>query len=422
MARFIYSLLLYLLSPLVFIHLWLRGKKAPEYRKRLSERLGFYAQKATTQSVVFHCASLGEVIAATPMIKKLQQQQELNIVLTCNTPTGSAQIKKTFGDTVKHVYLPLDFCGAVARFLTHFKPNVLIILETELWPNLITTAKKRNIPVLLLNARLSEKSMRGYQNVKPLTHAILSGISHIAAHNQTDAERFVALCYPQSQLTIPGSIKFDVSLSASTCDHANSFRQSLGPRPFIWIAGSTHEGEDAQLLDAHQQLCCSIPNALLILVPRHPERFDTVADLVHQRSFKLSRKSHHPSSSQLTTCQVLLGDTLGELSTLYGGADTAFIGGSLIERGGHNPLEAAAFGIAVLTGPHTFNFNDVYQGMFANQACKLVTNSHNLADTLLVLANNPAQTKKMGQAALHFVKQNQGAVDHCITLISHYLD
>ena len=422
MARIVYSLILYILSPLVFAHLWHRGKKNPAYRQRLTQRLGFYRQAKQQATIVFHCASLGEVIAATPLIKHYLAIQPLQVVVTCNTPSGSEQIKHTFADAVTHVYLPLDLPIAVKRFYRHFNPKLVVIFETELWPNLIYFATKFESQVLLLNARLSEKSARGYQRFAFFTQYIFKKLAYIAAHSQDDAERFISLGVKPEKICVTGSIKFDIQLNSQTKQKANELKISLSSHPFIWVAGSTHEGEDEIILRAHQALLAHQPQALLILVPRHPERFDQVAQLIIDNKLSYLRRSQPTSSFEDENLHVLLGDTMGELQTLYGCANVAFIGGSLIQRGGHNPLEAAAFSCAIITGQHTFNFQQVYQGLFEHHACLQCDNESDLSEHLIQLYNQPARQQQLGLAAHQFVLANQGALSQSVDLINKFLD
>ena len=422
MARIVYSLILYILSPLIFAHLWHRGKKNAGYRQRLAERLGFYNQTSQQETIVFHCASLGEVIAATPLIKRYMERHPfLQVVITCNTPTGSEQIKHTFSDTVNHVYLPLDFPFAVKRFYRHFNPKLVVILETELWPNLIHYATKQHCKVLLLNARLSEKSAQGYQKVASFTQHIFKDIGYVAAHSQQDAERFIKLGVEPEKISVTGSIKFDIQLNEQTKQHAIDLKNTFKSHPFIWVAGSTHEGEDEIILRAHQALLAQQPHALLILVPRHPERFDRVAQLIADNNLTYLRRSQTSSFAEVKS-QVVLGDTMGELQTLYGCADVAFIGGSLIPRGGHNPLEAAAFRCAIISGQHTFNFQQVYQGLYDHQACLQCENQTDLSEHLIQLNTQPERQQQLGHAAHQFVLANQGALSHSLDLIYKFLD
>jgi len=421
MARFFYSIILYLLSPLILLHLWLRGNKAPAYRKRWHERLGFIkSHNIKKQAIVFHCASVGEVVAATPLIKKVQLEYPNNsIVIACNTPTGTEQIKRSFLDTVEHVYLPLDFPCATARLIKYLQPKMICILETELWPNLIATSKKNNIPVLLLNARLSEKSLKGYKKVASLSKSIMQGITQLAAHDESDASRFIELGLDRDKVITTGSIKFDITINQNTLAQVSNIKQQLIHKQPIWIAGSTHPGEDELLLKIHQSLLKMHPNALLILVPRHPEQFNKVATLITDANLSFERKS---SLSNECKAQVLLGDTMGELGVLYGAAQCAFIGGSLIERGGHNPLEASAYGIPVITGPHIFNFLHVYPELLQAKGCLKVNSIEQITPILQQIFNDESYRNNIGQQGALFVKNNQGAIKKTVDIIASHLN
>ncbi|MEH6815838.1 MAG: lipid IV(A) 3-deoxy-D-manno-octulosonic acid transferase, partial [Pseudoalteromonas distincta] len=367
MARIFYSFALIIISPLIVFYLYiLRGKKNQGYRAHFKERFGFVGKSlftVKTKPLVFHCASVGEVLAATPLIKALQKvHPNLNILITCNTPTGREQILNQFKNSVACSYLPIDFPFATARFLKRIKPQALCILETELWPNLMAISHKKNIPVLVINARLSEKSQQGYQKVAKLTHIIMRSITVLASHNKTDAKRFIELGLETSKSHVTGSIKFDITPSEEQLAKVLNLKQLYNSNEdnnderFVWVAGSTHPVEHELVLLAHQELLKKQPNALLIIAPRHPEQFDKVAELLTQSPLSFSRRSQNNYNNE----QVLLADTLGELQCLYGAANVSFIGGSLIRRGGHNPLESAAFSVGVITGPHTYNFDHVY--------------------------------------------------------------
>ncbi|MBD1581557.1 lipid IV(A) 3-deoxy-D-manno-octulosonic acid transferase [Pseudoalteromonas sp. S16_S37] len=418
MARLLYSLLLALLSPFIFIYLYgIRGKKNAGYRQHFLERLGFYNKQLAQHAVVFHCASVGEVLAATPLIKAFQKTYpNEHLIVTCNTPTGRAQIKQSLGSEITLCYLPIDFYYATARFINRLQPKLLLILETELWPNLFAHAKERGCIVQVLNARLSEKSFRGYKKVAPLSKFIMQNIDVLASHNLQDAERFIALGLAPNKITVTGSIKFDIQLSDTEKAAANELKTLFAKRP-VWVAGSTHPGEHEQVFSAHQKVLAVHPNALLIIAPRHPEQFAKVDELLTCSSLSHSCRS----KSFDNKCQVLLADTLGELKMLFGSADVAYIGGSLIERGGHNPLEAAAFSVPILTGPHTYNFAHVYPELLALKGALVVNNSDELAASIIELFSDATKRAALGMNALDCLTRNQGAIDKTLTLISHHL-
>ena len=423
MARFFYSLILYLLSPLITFYLYvLRGKKNAGYRVHFAERFGFISvnnRLRNNPTIVVHCASVGEVLAATPLIKKLQKQQpNYSIILTCNTPTGREQIHANFKDSVQCVYLPLDFPCATARFLKKLQPSLLCILETELWPNLLAKSEQLDIPVLVLNARLSAKSQQGYKKVAPLTRTLMNSISALASHNQDDATRFIELGLDAEKVQVTGSIKFDITPTAEQLLKVDNLKTQYNNQRFIWVAGSTHPIEHELILTAHQHLLNVAPDALLVIAPRHPEQFDKVAVLLNDSPLSFSRRSQNNYQNE----QVLLGDTLGELQCLYGMANISYIGGSLIERGGHNPLESAAFSVGVLSGPHTYNFNHVYPELIKLGGCILVNDVTSLTEQLIKLYQQPVFCQQLGLHAAQCVANNQGAIAKTINIINKYLE
>ncbi|MEO2267052.1 lipid IV(A) 3-deoxy-D-manno-octulosonic acid transferase [Pseudoalteromonas sp. YIC-656] len=420
MSRFFYTLILTLLMPLVWLYLYgLRGRKNPGYREHFTERFGFTKARG---DIILHCASVGEVLATAPLIKALlNDESHYTLVISTNTPTGREQINQLFANEIAtqrvHVtYLPFDLPLSQRRFVRRSQAKLLAIIETELWPNLLHSAKTAGLSTLVINARLSEKSAQGYARVAPLTHAILNDIDLLACHHQDDGERFVALGLAPEKLTITGSIKFDISVSEMQREQALNERQCLGERP-IWIAGSTHPGEPEILIAAHNKVRESFPDAVLIVAPRHPEQFDKVAQLLGELGVTFSRRSQDAYQGEA----VLLADTLGELTMLYGTADVAFIGGSLITRGGHNPLEACAHGIAVLSGKHTFNFDHVYPALIEQGGARFV-DEQTLATELLDLLQDTQTRTQMGQQGLEVVKQNQGAIARTVTLIKGTLN
>ncbi|CAD2226794.1 3-deoxy-D-manno-octulosonic-acid transferase (KDO transferase), family GT30 [Pseudoalteromonas sp. 3J6] len=423
MARIFYSLALIIISPLIVFYLYvLRGKKNAGYRAHFKERFGFISRAlfSNNKPVVFHCASVGEVLAATPLIKALQHEQpQLNILITCNTPTGREQVTAQFKQSVAVSYLPIDFPIATTRFLKRVKPQLLCILETELWPNLMANAYKQNIPVLVVNARLSEKSQQGYEKVAQLTRSIMQSITALASHDKTDANRFIELGLLAKKSHVTGSIKFDITPTTAQLDKVASLKQYYKKAErFIWVAGSTHPIEHEFILAAHQQLLETHPDALLIIAPRHPEQFDKVAELLTHSNLSFSRRSQKNYNNE----QVVLADTLGELQYLYGAANISFIGGSLIRRGGHNPLESAAFSVGVLTGPHAYNFDHVYPELIKLKGAHVVENTDELVLALLRLIKNTKACDILGSKAAQCVAKNQGAIAKTLAIITPYLE
>ena len=410
MNRTLYTLLLHLALPLIVLRLYLRGRKAPAYRQRIAERFAFRLPALQPSGIWVHAVSVGESIAAAPMIRALRERHpELPITVTCMTPTGSERIRALFGDSVQHCYLPYDLPWVAARFLGRVRPKLAVIMETELWPNHIHQCATSGIPTVLANARLSEKSARGYARFAGLTRPMLAEMNWIAAQTEAEAERFRQLGARPDCVSVTGSIKFDLTIDPELKVRAQALRASWGAdnRP-VWIAASTHAGEDEIVLAAHRQLLAAQPDSLLILVPRHPERFDAVHALSLREGFSTVRRS----SGQLVgdADQVLLGDTMGELLFLYALADLAFVGGSLVPNGGHNLLEPAALGLPVLSGPHLFNFLDIAAQLRAEGALLELTDDNELTLQLRQLLASPRERQRRGSAALAVLRANQGAL------------
>jgi 3-deoxy-D-manno-octulosonic-acid transferase len=421
LALFFYNLFLIVLFPLILLRVAFRAIKTPDYRDRIGQRFGIFSGESNdTRTIWLHAVSVGEVVAAAPQIRTLLQDYPSQpLLVTTMTRTGYRQLQKLFPENVKHVYLPYDFRWAVKRFLTCFQPSIAIIMETEIWPNLYIECAKREIPVILVNARLSERSAKSYRRFSNLTHQVLSAIDHIAAQHQSDAERFIELGLKPERVSVTGSIKFDLDLPADLQEQATQLRSSLGVHRPVWIAASTHEGEDEIILQVHQNLLKLYPQTLLVLVPRHPERFDRVAQLCRTLNLQVVRRQLSEDCQPST--QVYLGDTMGELLLLYGSADIAFVGGSLVAVGGHNPLEPAALGLPILCGPHIFNFEDITQRLIAEHACTQVQNHQQLYTEIQRLIEDPSLRQSMGRKASHFVDANRGSLEKINTIVKSYL-
>ncbi|RRZ87823.1 lipid IV(A) 3-deoxy-D-manno-octulosonic acid transferase [Erwinia sp. 198] len=416
----IYSVLLYLIQPLIWLRLWLRGRKAPAYRKRWAERYGYCKGKVKPDGILLHSVSVGETLAAVPLVRALRHRYPtMPITVTTMTPTGSERAASAFGKDVHHVYLPYDLPGSMNRFLDNVSPRLVIIMETELWPNMIAQLHARKIPLVIANARLSERSAKGYGKLGKFMQRLLQKITLIAAQNQEDGERFVALGLKRSQLAVTGSLKFDISVTPELAARAVTLRRQWAPRRPVWIATSTHEGEESIILAAHRKLLARFPALLLILVPRHPERFDTARDMTQKAGFSYTLRSSGEIPSSST--QVVIGDTMGELMLLYGIADLAFVGGSLVERGGHNPLEAAAHAIPVLMGPHTFNFKDICAKLQQADGLITVNDADSLDKEIGTLLTDEDYRLYYGRHAVEVLHQNQGALQRLLQLLEPYL-
>ncbi len=422
--RALYSLLLTLSLPLLVARLWWRGQRLPAYRQRIAERFGAVTRAAqqldpAKPTLWIHAVSVGETIAATGLMEQLLATQRFNLLVTTTTPTGSERLLASFAGRVVHVYAPYDVPWLVGRFLRAMRPSAYVVMETELWPNTLAACRCAGIQVLLANARLSAKSARGYARFAGLSREIMANLSGVAAQNAVDGQRFMDLGLAPDKLQITGNIKFDASLAPATLAAAAQLKTSFNGRPVV-IAGSTHEGEEAMLLSAFAQLRTALPNALLILAPRHPDRFESVAQLCIERGFTLAKRSNPlPLTPDVA---ILLGDTLGELTLLYGTADVAFIGGSLIQRGGHNMLEAAIWGIPVLSGPWVFNFQTIADSLAAAGGLAGVHTAEDVVSAWLELLGNPVLRAERGAKAQAYVEQNRGALERLVTMVNRLLN
>lgn len=421
--RWFYSGLLYIATPLIWGWLWLKGRNNPDYRRRWQERVARRWETGQapmkTGGLLVHCASVGEFLAAKPLIERvLDSQPDRNLLITCTTPTASALITKALGSRVQHCYLPIDTPAAITRFLERFRPTGIVLMETEVWPNLILQAHKRGVPVGLINGRLSERSLKGYLRFDKLMRPVWSSLTLCAVQNDTIAERFRELGVTDQALDVSGNLKFDVIISPAVRAETEQLKSLIGHRE-IMVAASTHEGEEQIILDAWSRICRTRPQALLILVPRHKERFREVASLVEKHNFDfVTRSSGRPV---LESTQVLLGDTMGELMIWFGIARIAFVGGSLIERGGHNPLEPMAYGLPVLSGRNVFNFEQVYKQLDARQAVRWVQDTDSLHDTVLGLLQNTETAQTIGAQAQQIFGRHRGATARTQMLIEQML-
>lgn len=415
MMRRLYTALFCLLLPLVQLRLLWRSLKSPDYRRRWAERFGRFPAPGIGDSIWIHAVSIGEVQAAGPLAKRLlESHPDIPLVITTTTPTGSAQVRKLFGDRVHHVYFPYDVPFAIDGFLDRMRPRLLLMMETEIWPNLLAICEQRGITTILANARLSQRSARGYARLGRFAQQTFSRIGMVAAQGPADAERFLALGVGPGRVRITGSIKFDIKLPASLNERAEVLRRQWGGRP-VWVAASTHEGEDEPLLEAHREIRRMHPDALLVLVPRHPERFERVAQLCRRMGFGTERRSSGRPCSPRT--EVFLGDTMGELALFMAASDVVFVGGSLVPVGGHNILEPAALGVPILFGPHMFNFALISRMMLEAGAAIQVENRDQLAAIVGDWFGDASRRARIGEAGRRLVEENRGAVDRLLDLV-----
>ena len=402
-----YSLLLLLLSPVILWKIIGFKRRYPNYRLAQAFGLG----PKVEADLWIHCASVGEVLAVRPLVLAWQKKQPTGrLLITTVTPTGAEQVAKSF-PLAQHKYLPVDWRFAVMLGLSRIQCPHLWIVETELWPNLLRQAKRQNLTVDVINARLSERSFRQYQRFSLVSKPLMSLPDRFFAHAEDDAQRLKQL--GAKQVLVTGNVKFDLTLSDEVIHCA--WREQISSS-FVWIAASTHEGEDGLFLEAHAQLLKQCPDALLLIVPRHPERFEQVFQQARQCFTKVARRSSH-SLTTWSDHAVVVGDSMGELLQYYQASDVAFVAGSMIERGGHNPIEAALLAKPVLVGPHTFNFKDITEQLVTAGGALRCDNLAELQEDLNALAANPTNGVLQGQKALAFAQQNQGAVERILSQI-----
>ena len=414
--RWFYSLLLIIVFPFFFYSLYKSKLNKPKFGKRWKEHFGFTPKSKHKKNapIWIHAVSVGEVLAVTPLIRSFKTQNPtVSIIITTTTSTGAAEAEK-LEELVEHRYMPLDFLFAVKGFIKAIQPKALFIMETELWPNTLHCCQINNIPVTVINARLSARSEARYKKFPLVFSLLLKNINFILAQTKQDAQRFVNLGLAEQQVSVTGSIKFDIKVTEKQLTQASSLRHFIGQEREVWVAASTHKGEDEQLLKAHQQLLSTTPNALLILVPRHPERFLSVKALAENSGLSVITRSSQQAVTNET--QVYLGDSMGEMMVLLGAADICFIAGSLIgdKVGGHNLLEAAALKKPILNGPSYFNFKQITEQLVELGACKICQNSNEIAHSLTLLFNNKQMRQTQGEIAFSFVQQNQGALQKTI--------
>lgn len=423
-TRALYTSMLAVLSPLLLYGLYRRRPNKPTFGPRWKEHFGFtppLSETNGTQPIWIHAVSVGESIAAIPVIKAIKAQSpEQTIVVTTTTSTGAEQISK-LGNLVEHRYMPIDFTWCVRGFLRAIRPSTMLIMETELWPNTLATVHNARVPVIVMNARLSARSASRYAKFQPVFNMIAPNLSHLLCLHQDDAERFASLGIPANRLSVTGSVKFDIQIEPALREQSQQLRQQLGDARPVWIAASTHKGEDEQILEAFKAVKHQHPECLLILVPRHPERFDSVADLCLSQQLSCIRRTSAQTVDDTT--DVYLADTMGEMLLLMGAADVTVMCGSLIgdKVGGHNMLEPAALAKPVLTGPSYYNFTDITQQLETAGALAVCNNAEQIGKRLTALLSDPAQCQRMGKAAVKVVQQNQGAVAKTLAVIDQQL-
>ncbi|WP_060983199.1 lipid IV(A) 3-deoxy-D-manno-octulosonic acid transferase [Vibrio splendidus] len=414
LIRLIYTLILSLASPLLLYGLYKSKPGKPNFGRRWKEHFGITPQTQGKSPIWIHAVSVGESIAAMPIIKQLKlRDPNQAIIVTTTTSTGAEQLEK-LGDLVEHRYMPIDFSWCVRGFLKTVQPKQMLIMETELWPNTLHCVAKAGIPISVLNARLSERSCQRYAKFQSVFTLLAKNLSQVLCQYPSDAERFVRLGLDKASVHVTGSIKFDIEVSSEQIEKGRALREQVGFERDVWIAASTHQGEDEIVLDAHRQLLKDNPRALLMIVPRHPERFNQVSELAQEHGFNtITRTSQQPITPEV---EVYIADTMGEMLVLLGGADVCFMGGSLVgdKVGGHNLLEPAALQLPLLNGPSYFNFGEITDKLLEANAVVICQDSQDIAGQLQQLCKQSELRKTKGLAAYQVVEQNRGALDNTL--------
>jgi 3-deoxy-D-manno-octulosonic-acid transferase len=418
--QFFYNLLVYILY-LPYIGYWfVRGIANRSYWDRIGERIGI-GYPRLERCIWVHAVSVGEVVAAVPLIRALHSiYPDRPLLVTTVTPTGAARVVATFGDEVHHTYIPFETPHVINRFFESTRPELALILETEIWPNLYRGCGVRNIPLVLVSARISPRSVRGYRRLLPLFRETLSHGIIIAAQSETDAQRFLSLGASPERTRVTGNIKFDIQLPDDLPAKGKELRRDLfGDRP-VWIAASTHEGEEEAAIEAHKLLLKRHPEALLVLVPRHPQRFASVRDLVARSGLNVVARTEDRAAT--TDTDVYLGDTMGELTLLYAASDVAFVAGSLVPIGGHNLLEPAALGLPLVSGPHNYNAQDIADMFIETGACRVVDDGAGLAEAVGDLLADPARAAELGKIGRQILERNRGALARLLEMVKPLVD
>jgi 3-deoxy-D-manno-octulosonic-acid transferase len=415
-----YSAIFFLIIPFILLRLLWRSIKAPAYRERWRERFGYYDRYFPKDVIWFHAVSVGEAEAVFPLVRRLQQQfPQEKILITTTTPTGSARVRVVLGETVEHVYLPYDVPSIVRRFMCRFKPKLAVIMETEIWPNLFAYCGENGIPLYVINARLSKKSARGYRKIASLIRPVLANVKQVAAQTQDDAERFIAIGAKPGQVIVVGNIKFDLVIPSEIIKQGKQLKAEAFGCRFIWLAASTHKGEEQIFLDVYKELKPKIPELLLLIVPRHPERFTEVSGLCNQNNLVVvARTSGLPCN--LDT-DIYLADTMGELKMLYASADVAFVGGSMVPVGGHNLLEAAAVGVPVLFGPYMANFNEIATKVIAHKAAIQCHDKEGISTAIQSVYSDTYYRSLLVDNGKAFIQANRGGIDRLCEMLSSNL-
>lgn len=418
--RFFYSLLIVLCTPIVLLYFAIRGLRDRAYLSRWHERFGFISVSDQRGGIWIHAASVGEFNAASPLIRALlKSYPDIPLTVTTLTPTGSERVKRELGDKVAHSYVPIDLPGAVSRFLKRLQPRLIIVMETEIWPNLYLQSHHLNIPLLMANARLSKRSVNGFRRMPLFIREVLQTVAWVGAQSADDADRLASCGANPERIDMTGNLKFDLSVPASLEERASALRLHWGRERPVLVAGSTHEADENVVIPAFVELLETVPDALLVLVPRYPERFTRTTQLARAAGLQTELRSKGESCSRQAQCFVI--DTIGELMSYYACADVAYVGGSMGEQGGHNALEPAALGKPVLMGPNMENAQEIASQLLHCNAAKRVTNQQEFRQSAEKILTDGVLRDRMGQAGRKLLEKNRGALDLTLEAIQKLL-
>ena len=416
MLRFLYTIAIYLATPFIVWRLFARGVRYRGYFSRWRERFGHFPDPGLRDSIWVHAVSVGEVNAALPLIQALRRRYPRSpMMVTTVTPTGSERVRAQLGKDVFHMYLPYDLPRAVRRFFDRARPALAVIMETEIWPNLFHICGERGIPLIIANARLSERSLRAYAPIRPLVKQALANVSHVAAQSHADARRYRMLGADPARVSVAGNLKFDMPIPQGVRERGEALRRSWGEQRPVWIAASTHEGEELAVFEAHLSVLARLPDALLLIAPRHPERFRSVEHSARNLGFSVA--THSGTEAPDRDCQCFVIDVMGAMMRHYAASDLAFVAGSLVPIGGHNVLEPASLAKPVLVGPYTFNFEEITTSLIEAGGARRVESARELGTTVLELLRDPALRQQMGVAARVVFARERGAVRRTMVLI-----
>jgi len=418
--RHLYTFIFYCILPFVVLRLFWRGFKVSGYWSRWKERFGIYDGHARHDVIWFHCVSVGEAEAAFPLIKLMQMEYpNQRFLVTTITPPGSARVRAVLGTQVEHVYIPYDLPLILRRFFKHFRPKMAVFMEKEIWPNIFAMCAQRQIPLFVINARLSEYSAPAYKKITSFIKPAFQCVNRIATQTEEDLQRFIEIGAVPDRIAVFGNVKFDVAIEESVISAGRTLKRQCFADRFVWMLASTHQGEEALLLPVYQQLKQQIPNVLLMIAPRHPERSRQIKKLCEEQGLTVVMRSEQLPVSDAV--DVYIADSMGELKMLYASADVAFVGGSLVPVGGHNVLEPALVGVPVVFGPEMFNFKEIAERILAEQAAVQCGDRQAVVDAILQIKNDADFRTKMTAKAKAFVLRNQGATRRIADMLAQAL-